>query len=245
MLYNTKLALITGVSRGLGKAFALQLMEAGYTIIGFSRHSEISLNKHHSCFYPVDLNNPKQVLEVAEPVFARLAQAPLEKVCLINNAATASPVDVVGNLKLAEFEEHLAINLTSPMVLCQLFCHYFKSIAGERRILNISSGAAQTPVPGSGSYCVSKAGLEMLTRVIATEYNQKNFFCVVVRPGIFDTEMQSFMRSQPIEKSPAVGMFQQFKKEGLLRKPEEVARQIIQKFLVDPIENGKIYNNQF
>ncbi len=243
MIHNTKLALITGVSRGLGKSIAIQLMEAGYTVIGFSRKASISLNQNHSRFYPVDLNNPKQLQEITEPLFEELAQSPLEKIYLVNNAATASPVNIIGNLRLSEFEEHLAINLTSPMILCQLFCHYFKDISGERRIINISSGAAQTPVPGSGSYCVSKAGLEMLTRIIAAEYPQKNFYCIVVRPGIFDTEMQAFMRSQPLEKSPSVGMFQQFKKEGLLKKPETVAQQIIQKFLFGPIESGKIYNN--
>ncbi len=103
-------------------------------------------------------------------------------------------------------------------------------------------GAAVHPIPGVGVYNVAKAGLEMLTSAIAAEQPASGLRAITIRPGIIDTPMQAYMRSQPAERLPAVGMFQAFHQNRQLVPPDVVAAKIVDRLIVGPIENGRIYN---
>jgi len=74
---------------------------------------------------------------------------------------------------------------------------------------------------------VAKAGMEMLTRALATEQQAPTFRAVTVRPGVMDTEMQTFARSQPPDVLPVVELFKGFQRDGRLVAPEAVASKII------------------
>jgi len=90
---------------------------------------------------------------------------------------------------------------------------------------------------------MSKAALEMLTRSLAAENGQSRFRCISLRPGIFETGMQAYMRSLDPADFPSVGLFRGFKENGLLKDPVEVAARIVDKLVLGPVENGRTYSH--
>jgi benzil reductase ((S)-benzoin forming) len=200
---------------------------------------EGKLYQHAAC----DLARPALIAASVTPALRALAARKPAAVTLINNAAVATPTGVVGKLDAAEIEGALLTNAAAPVVMADLFLRTFADDSVERRIVNISSGAAQTAIPGSAVYSLSKAALEMLTRSIAVEHNEPRFRCVSLRPGIFETGMQAYMRSRDPAEFPSVGLFRGFKENGLLKDPAEVAERIIDRLIVSPVENGRTYTH--
>jgi benzil reductase ((S)-benzoin forming) len=162
----------------------------------------------------------------------------------VNNAAIGTPVCVHGKLASGDIAESLAVNLAAPAALCNLFCRIFADDSVERRIINVSSGAASNAMPAMSCYCVAKAGLEMLTRSLAAERPDGRFRAISVRPGVIDTGMQEFMRSQPKEVLPGVELFEGFYTGGQLVPANTTARVIVDKVVAEPVDNGRTYTYQ-
>ena len=162
-------AIVTGVSRGLGEALALALLARRAHVLGVGRRSSAKLSGAHYRFVECDLAAPGRIAAAVLPALRELAALPLSAVTLINNAAVATPLGRSGQLDIGAADASFATNVTAPLALVDLFLKSFDP-ALERRVLNISSGAAQRAIPGSAVYCMSKAALEMLTRVIAADH---------------------------------------------------------------------------
>jgi benzil reductase ((S)-benzoin forming) len=234
-------AIVTGVSRGLGEALAAALLERGCTVLGVGRHASARLKgkryRHAAC----DLAHPALIAAAVLPALRDLAAERPPAVTLINNAAVAAPVGLIGRLDAAEIEATIATNIAAPLVMADLFCRAFPDATLPRRIVNVSSGAAQTAVAGSAAYCMSKSALEMLTRALVADHAGTSLECITLRPGIFETAMQQFMRSRDPAQFPSVGLFRGFKEQGLLKDPVEVAQRIVAKLVLGPVENGRVY----
>jgi benzil reductase ((S)-benzoin forming) len=211
-----KTAIVSGVSRGLGEALTRALLAAGFAVTGIGRASGAA--------------------------FRAIADARPEFLCLINNAATAGPVGTIGSLEAEALTASMAVNLVAPVAIANLFCRMFVGEAQVRRIVNVSSGAADSPLPGGGPYSIAKAGLEMLTRQLAAEHDAATFRAITVRPGVIDTDMQAFMRSQARETLPSVDLFKGFHREHRLVAPETVAGKIVDKLILGDVEQGRTYN---
>lgn len=237
-------AIVTGVSRGLGEALASALLARGYRVLGIGRASAARLTGASYQFAEFDLAEPANAGNVLKASFVQLAAQRPEYVCLINNAAMGTPVGVLGSLDAGEIATALAVNLAAPIALANLFCQVFADDAVERRIINVSSGAASNAMPGIGNYCVAKAGLEMLTRALAAERQGDRFRAITVRPGIIDTGMQEYMRSRPKEVLPGVALFEGFYKGGQLVPPDTTAKVIVDRLVADPVEHGRTYTYQ-
>ena len=237
-------AIVTGVSRGLGESLAANLLQHGFTVVGVGRASSARLAGDRYRFANIDLANANRIRAELAPPFDALATEKPASVCLINNAAQPSPVGVLGTLDDADMASSLAVNLAAPVALANLFCRSFGPGSGSRRIINISSGAAQRPLPGDAMYCVAKAGLEMLTVTLAAEQHGDGFEAITVRPGIIDTGMQAFARSQSREALPCVDMFVEFHSQGRLVPPDTVAAKIVEKLVLGDVENGRTYSYQ-
>ena len=125
--------------------------------------------------------------------------------------------------------------------MADLFCRAFPGATPKRRIINISSGAAQNAIPGSAPYSMSKAAIEMLTRAVLADHAERSLECISLRPGIFETGMQQFMRSRDPDQFPSVALFRGFKEQGKLKDPADVARNIVAKLVLGPVENGRVY----
>ncbi len=105
----------------------------------------------------------------------------------------------------------------------------------------MSSGAAQSTLSGEALYCIAKAGLEMLTRSLAAEQVSQRFRAISVRPGVIDTAMQTYARSQPRERLPSVDLFKGFHAGRQLVPPDVVARKIIDRLVLAAVEHGRTY----
>lgn len=237
-------AIITGTSRGLGEALAAELLSRGYFVAGVGRSDSARLAGPRYRFVECDLARPAHIGARVEAAMRDLAAAGPESVTLVNNAAIARPVACVGRLHDGEAEAALATNVVAPLALCNAFLRAFADDATPRRIINISSGAAQTAIAGSAVYGMSKAALEMLTRAIAAECTAPAFRCITLRPGIFDTAMQAYMRSHDPADFPDVALFRGFKDGGLLKAPAEVAARIVDRLIAAGVEHGRTYTHQ-
>lgn len=234
-------AIITGVSRGLGEALAARLLSLEWTVVGVGRKSAARLRGDHYRFVEVDLADTHTIeAKLSEP-FADIARSRPSTVICINNAAVAGPIGVGGRVHHAGVATSFAINLVAPTVIAHLFSRIFTDAAQDRRIVNVSSGAAQSPLPGSAVYCTSKAGLEMLTRTLAAEQGPDGIRVVSLRPGIIDTEMQAFMRSHGDDVLPTAAMFKGFHEQRQLVAPDVAAAKIVEKIVLAPIEQGATY----
>ena len=234
-------AIVTGVSRGLGEALVAELLERGCIVVGVGRTASARHRGERFRHVACELAHPAVVAASVLPALRDLAEDKPSRVTLINNAAVATPVGLIGRLDAAEMESAIATNIAAPLVMVDLFCRAFPGAFPKRRIINISSGAAHTAIAGSGPYSMSKAALEMLTRAVIADHPDRALECITLRPGIFETGMQQFMRSRDAADFPSVALFRGFKEQGILKDPAEVARSIVAKLVFGPVENGRVY----
>jgi benzil reductase ((S)-benzoin forming) len=237
-----KTAIVTGVSRGLGEALARALLAGGFAVTGIGRASGAALSGASYRFVACDLANMVTIDAALTPAFRAIADARPEFLCLINNAATAGPVGTIGSLEAEALAASMAANLVAPIAVANLFCRMLLAPAQSRRIINVSSGAADSPLPGGGPYSIAKAGLEMLTRQLAAEHDGPMFRAITVRPGVIDTDMQTFMRSQTKDALPSIELFKGFHREHRLVAPDTVARKIVDMLVLSDVEQGHTYN---
>jgi benzil reductase ((S)-benzoin forming) len=237
-----KTAIVTGVSRGLGEALARTLLAGGFAVTGIGRASGAALTAPNYRFVVCDLSDTINIDAALTPAFRAIADARPEFLCLINNAATAGPVGTIGSLEGKALAASMAANLVAPIAVANLFCRMFVGQVQVLRIINVSSGAADSPLPGGGPYSIAKAGLEMLTRQLAAEHDGAMFRAITVRPGVIDTDMQTFMRSQTKETLPSIDLFKGFHREHLLVAPATVAGKIVDKLVLSDVEQGRTYN---
>jgi benzil reductase ((S)-benzoin forming) len=240
---NMKVAIVTGVSRGLGEALAVALLGRGFLVLGIGRRTSPRLSGEAYRFVACDLSHPSGIRAALEPSLTELAEMEPDAVTLINNAAIAAPVGVVGRLDAAHVEAAIATNVTAPLVVADLFLRTFPSDSVERRIINVSSGAAQTALAGGAVYGISKAAIEMLTTSLAADHTAPGFRAITLRPGIFETGMQQFMRSHDRETFPSVDLFREFKDRGILKDPGEVAARVVERLVEGPVDHGRTYSH--
>lgn len=241
---NSHAAIVTGVSRGLGAALAGELLERGFSVLGVGRTSSATLTGDRYRFAHVDLADAAAIDRLLAPAFQEIAAGRPASVSLLNNAATVDGTGVVGRLSSGEISSAIATNLTAAVALANLFCRVFTDTGVSCRVINISSGAAETAVPGEAVYCVAKAGVEMLTLALAAEQTAQTFRAITVRPGVMDTDMQTFLRSQPPETLPVVDLFKGFQRDGRLVAPDVVASKIVSRLVVGDVVDARTYSYQ-
>lgn len=182
-------ALITGASRGLGRALATALAARGDTLIVDARGAAAlqdavrGLGSGRVVAVPGDVVDPEHRGSLAAAV-AQLGRLDL----LVNNASRLgpSPQPPLADYPLDELARVFAANLYAPLALVQLTLPWLARSAGT--VLNISSDAAVEAYPGWGGYGSAKAALDHLTAVLAAE--QPELAVYAVDPGDMRTEMQ-------------------------------------------------------
>jgi len=229
-----KYYIVTGASKGLGEKLSDQILELGHQVIGVSRSGHAEHNKSES-YHEIksDLSNEQDLKQLMSNVMAIVDKENVEAIYLINNAGGLNPIGAVGTLKSEDILKSLTLNVAAPMILSNDFIRETEDFKCEKRILTLSSGAGKRPFHGWHCYCVGKAGVDMMTRSIGLDQGEKGVRAIAFGPGIMDTDMQTQIRSQEVQNFKDVEMFRGFKSDGMLRKPEDVAKAII-KVLHDP-----------
>jgi len=239
---TTRIAVITGVSTGLGEALAACLLERDFEVVGIGRAASARLAAPRFRLVEADLAAVARLPPIIDPLFDEVAARGPALAVLVNNAAVAAPTGMLGALAADGVAGAIAVNLTAPVVIANAFLRAFRDAPGRVRVINLSSGAAARAVPGAGIYCITKAGLEMLGAVIAAEAGGHGAQVATIRPGIIDTPMQVYMRSQPKQRLPVVALFADFHASGRLAPPDAVAARIAARLVEGPIDNGRVYS---
>lgn len=188
-----KRVLVTGSSRGIGRAIALRLARAGWRVATHhmaaaadARRLESDLGDAHAGAYRWDLADPSRAAGLFE---AARADGPIH--ALVNNAGVYMPVDFVGSGDAAfdaNWRRTFAVNFESPVALTRAACRHFAE-AGGGKVLNVASRVGFRGEGGAALYAASKAALINLTRSLAVELAPRNIGVFGIAPGWVDTAM--------------------------------------------------------
>lgn len=226
------LYIVTGASRGLGRAIAEQLLQAGQQVLAIARRPDPALAGIAAAR---GARFSAWALDLADaPAAARrledwLAAQPPGDAALINNAAALSPPAPLRDGDHAELSNALRVGLEAPLLLCAAFLRGTKGWKTDRRVLNVSSGLGRRAMAGSASYCAAKAGMDHFSRALALEEAAEAHGARVVSlaPGIIDTDMQLQLRSADRSRFPDGAQFEAFKTEGRLDSPQAAAAKLL------------------
>ncbi|HEV7405676.1 MAG TPA: SDR family NAD(P)-dependent oxidoreductase [Chthoniobacteraceae bacterium] len=220
---NSRNALITGSSRGLGKAMALALAAAGARVALVAR-SEAKLHEVAREIRDAGGRAEVFVADVAEETdVERLRLAVADKFggalhILINNAGINIRKPIT-DFTLAEWRSVLDTNLTSVFLLCRAFVPHMKG-HGFGRIVNLTSMMSHISLPGRTAYSASKAALLGLNRALALELAADQITVNGISPGVCDTEINT-----PLMQNPELrGQFLAKIPVGRFGTPEEIAK---------------------
>ncbi|MEY3648183.1 MAG: hypothetical protein RLZ13_1068 [Bacteroidota bacterium] len=217
------LLVLTGHSKGIGQALLQHFLgQDGMQVHALSR-TKGQLSHPQLKEWAVDLSDAAAVEAILPDLFPRIAA---DRYLLINNAGWIGEIKPTGKLQPASLQRALQLNLLTPMLLSNAFAQAYGDSLGQKLICNLSSGAASKPLPGWASYCSSKAGLEMFSRVMDTEWRSEAFRVFSVAPGIVDTDMQQEIRGAQSADFPALARFRGYHSEGMLSPAAAVAEKI-------------------
>lgn len=194
-----RIALVTGASKGLGKAMSIALSEAGAKLALVSRDvakmeetaAEIRQRGGHADVFRADVADEKSVLALEQEVAVRLGKVQI----LINNAGVNVRKSIT-DFTLDEWNFVLGTNLTSVFLMCRSFVPHMKG-TGYGRILNMTSIMSHISLPGRAAYSSSKAGLLGMTKAIALELAPEGITVNGISPGPFATEMNAVLMQNP------------------------------------------------
>ncbi len=235
----SKIAIITGGSRGLGKAFCKKYYENDYEVFSIARtKSDLKNITQISC----DLSKTTDVNAVFTNLFTEIAQKKVSKIVLINNAGTLGTIAPIEKNNPESIAAAIQINVTAVLQITALFIKHTQSLNCLKKIISISSGAAKNPYEGWSVYCSSKSAIDMMTKVIAKEQqNIKNGVSVsAVYPGVVATQMQETIRKTPKENFKSLDKFISLYENKQLLSPEYVAEKVFNLETENILKNGDI-----
>jgi len=191
MKLNDKVAIITGASKGIGKGIAVRYSEQGATVVLASRSmdllsaiaDEIRSTGGKALALPVDVRRPESVQGIVDRTVADYGRLDI----MVNNAG----------ISMAHPSEDLSPEEWTRAVETDLFGVFYGSQSAARQmmrqgggcIINITSVYGLVAAPMRAAYCASKAGANMLTKVLAIEWANKNIRVNAIAPGYIRTEL--------------------------------------------------------
>lgn len=222
MNFEGLVVLITGASKGIGKALANILHEYGATVIGVYNSTKITDVLYDA--YKCDISNEKEITELFDNIILKH-----EKIDVVVNAAALSLDSDIYEKSKDEFMKVLEVNLVGTFLMCK-----YASLKMERGvIINMSSTeASDTYSILSMDYAASKAGVENLTKNLANRF--PNLKICALAPNWVDTETVLEMEPTYLENE-----MKRVGQEKLIKK-ENVALKIIEIIINDDIRSGEI-----
>src|ERR1700749_857698 len=227
-MLNNDVALVTGASRGIGNAIALELAKAGARVIGTSTTAE-GAAKLTAELASHGYNGRGAVLDVGdaasiESLMTDLDTAGEMPTMLVNNAAITRDTLLL-RMKPEDWDQVIATNLTSVFRLSKA-C--LRRMMKERhgRIINLTSIVGVTGNPGQANYAAAKAGVLGFTKSLAKEVASRGITVNAVAPGFIDTDMTRALTEE--QRSALMGQVP----VGRLGSPADIAAAVV--FLCSP-----------
>lgn len=203
-----KIVLITGGSKGIGKAIAQRFIREGAKVIIF----DITKPDYEVEFHQVDISNEEQI----EKAFHQIKQLDI----LVNNAGIYFQASIEKTSK-EQLDGVVDINLKGNYLMCKHALPLIRESSGN--IINISSGLGIVPEPESPAYCSTKAAIIMLTKCMAQKYALEGMRVNAVLPGPIDTPLlrNAFSSQKELDE------YRKMNPMKRIGKPEEVANVVV------------------
>ncbi|SVA84977.1 uncharacterized protein METZ01_LOCUS137831, partial [marine metagenome] len=222
--------LITGSSRGIGKAIALELKKKGYEVIGTatSKKGIDSLSKQNISGLLLDLNSLDSIKNFNETIQSNHSDISI----LINNAGITQD-NLVISMKRKEWMDIINIHLNGTFTISK---KVLKFMLKKRwgRIINITSASASIGNRGQSNYAAAKSGVEAFSKSLSKEVGSRGITVNCLAPGYIDTDMTN---SITLEQKKEINKLIPLNRFG---KPEEIAKMV--SFLVS--EDGSYITGQ-
>lgn len=198
---NEVIALVTGASRGIGRAIALELANNGYTVAGTATTEQgagnitdyLTAAGLKGTGYAADVSSSESVSALIEKITADYALPTV----LVNNAGITRD-NLLMRMKEAEWSDVIDTNLNSMYRVCKA-CVKGMTKARWGRIINISSVIGSSGNAGQTNYAASKAGIEGFTRALAKEIGSRAITVNAVAPGFIETDMTGELPAKQVE----------------------------------------------
>jgi benzil reductase ((S)-benzoin forming) len=240
--------IITGPTKGIGYHLAKVLARRGTTLHLVARSDmddlkvDLAQDGGEVFAYRADLTQTENTGLLMDRIFGRIKPESTQKVVLISNAGTLSPMGPLGKYDITDYRANLELNFVAPALLSHAFVQHLNAFKCDKRLIYISSGAANHPYPGWSHYCSTKAGTDMLMKCIAVEQEdmESPVRAMAYNPGRTETDMQAEIRKQAYEDFPAVESFIRAKEKGNLNPPADVAKHIAGFVFTDRFPVGEI-----
>ncbi len=202
---DEKTALVTGSSRGLGKAIALGFASAGADVILLSRNGEalrkvaeeITEMGRNAFVFEHDVARTGQIPEIFKKIREQVG-----KIEILTNVAGVNLRNKAETFDAKTWQFVLDVNLTAPFVFAQQFCQACKEEEHGGKIINISSLLSEQTRPSIPAYTASKGGIKQLTKALAVEWAEYGINVNAIGPGYFETEMTA-----PLWQDPTFSQF--------------------------------------
>ena len=231
---HTELTILTGHSRGMGRAMAHRLLAAGHRLLGISRGRLQGLDASAGAAgelieWQADLADGAHVARRLQSWLEGQAVQPWRSVTLINNAGLIPAIVPLSRAQPEDLARALRVDLETPLQLCAAFLAATANWPAQRRILNISSGLGRRAMASQSAYCAAKAGMDHFTRCLSLdEARMPNGARVCsVAPGVIDTEMQIQLRGAADADFPDRQGFEGLHLQGMLTTPEAAAQRLL------------------
>ncbi|MCF8199485.1 MAG: SDR family oxidoreductase [Sulfuritalea sp.] len=221
-------AVLTGHTRGLGAAIARNLLARNVSVLAIARHRNAELGARHPELLQqveLDLADPAALQDWLESGAQHRFFSDSTTALLINNAGVLQPIGPAGTLDITAVGRAVALNVATPLILASAMIAATNKLS-DRRILHVSSGAAQNAYPGWSIYCASKAALDHHARCLALEETDSLRVCSLA-PGVIDTDMQTEIRACTEKQFPPREKFVALKNERQLALPADAAARLV------------------